>query len=1114
MTSMTDALGNTERYETNLNKQVVKKIQKDGTIYKYNYDRVKRLTSTIDPMNYRINMEYSLGDDVLKTTDTLGRQVNYEYDILHNLTKKTDANGKYNLYTYDYRNNVVRHIDRRETIENFTYDLTDNLIEHKDKNENITRYTYDRVGNIKEVRQPNGALTKYEYDRNYNRIKVTNPRGKITNYTYDRDNRLVSETDPNGNTKRYNYNNNNNLKEYTTALGNTQKYEYDTDNNLIKEIDPRNKIKQYTYDKNNRLTKTTSELNNSANFTYDVVDNVIGIKDPKGTNTVFDYNDIGKVVQERSVDNTIRTYNYDRAGRLISKINKDRTKIAYDYDENDNIIKKYYLDLHNRETDNSIVYSYNGENMRLGMNDKNGLSKTLYDNNGNLVESTSNQNRDKVQYEYDENNRLIKMKYPNDIIVTYTYDDNGNIKKVTDKDGLKTYYTYDDNDNEVIRTTGLVETERRYDADNRLIRIRNQHKMSSELIDEYSYRYDSNNNIIEEIKREPYRKKINLLDMEEVEENDRTIRVTKQTFTYDDENKLTDARVERLGMKALTEPSVTTYHYEYDQNGNRTLVDIKDDNLTMESTVYEYDRLNRMIRSREVTAKGLYIYEYKYDDNGNLIQEDRHRAYETQPVLYQNIRRYEYTKDNKLEAVYSGNILLVAYTYDGDGTITSSLDRDLDFNQNLNINDRSYLNRLTNNQRQLINKVNPNDSFLYELTEYVMDRNQEYSQVLMERDGTGQLSSVYTYGNQRINYENYNNLTGIYTYDGRGSVSAVIGGYGDFRASYWYDGLGNVKSQIHGYGVFGNGKKYFGYNAEQYNPVTGNQNLRARQVNIRRQRFLTEDTYLGNKTDILSLNRYIYGNGNPLKYKDPSGHMVDILLEQYGPALIDYADDLWNIVASGFVATGTWIATREISKKIKDIDFKTLIEPRPRVQTFVPRANDSEIRRQVDATAANIYILDISFSKSESNVKKAISQAESLSQTNTCGGVGYNNNEEDDDDNDLEKYGPNKDYKSNETKIDSGKSRPPKTSEPNSIYEQLNDDGTVKSRAFYNDNGNEFARQDFDHSHYSKELNEDLLNGHEHTKFYNGNGQVNGKKLAPLPNGYDNLPSIISGGDK
>ena len=830
----------------------------------------KHLTSTIDPMNYRINLIYSLGDDILKTTDTLGRQVNYEYDILHNQTKKIDANNNIELYIYDYRGNVTKKIDRRETIENFTYDLTDNLIEYKDKNENITRYTYDKVGNIKEVRQPNGALTKYEYDNNYNRIKLTNPRGKITTYTYDRDNRLISETDPLGNTKRYNYNRNNNLTKYISNLGNTTSFEYDTDNNLIKEIDSKNKVKQYTYDKLHRLTKTKSELNNTAEFSYDTVDNVIGIKDPNGTNTVFDYNDVGKVVQERSVDNTIRTYNYDRAGRLISKVNKDHTKIAYDYDANDNLVKKYYLDLNNQQIDDNIIYSYNAENNRLGMNDKSGLSRTLYDNKGNLIVSTSNNDKDLVRYEYDTNDRITKIIYPTNATVAYTYDENGNIKTVIDKDGLKTTYTYDENDNEVIRTTGLIETNKRYDADNRLIRIKNEHRFTGELIDEYSYRYDSNNNIIEEIKREPYRKKVSLLDIEKTEENDHTIRATKQTFTYDAENKLTDARVERLGMKDLSESNITTYHYEYDPNGNRTLVEIKDDGLTLESTVYTYDRLNKLVSSREVTASGLYLYEYTYDDNGNLVSEDRHRQFEIQRT---NIRRYEYTKDNKLESVYSGNTLLVSYTYDGDGTITSSLERDLDLNQNLNIHDTNYLNSLTNNQRQLINKVSTNDSFLYELTEYVTDKNRPYSETLMERDGTGQLSTIYTYGNQRINTESYNNLSGLYTYDGRGSVSAVIGSYGDFRASYWYDGLGNVKSQIHGYGAFGSGKKYYGYNAEQYNPVTGNQNLRARQVNIRRQRFLSEDTYLGTFTETLSINRYIYGNDNPLKYKDPSGYI-------------------------------------------------------------------------------------------------------------------------------------------------------------------------------------------------------------------------------------------------
>lgn len=167
----------------------------------------------------------------------------------------------------------------------------------------------------------------------------------------------------------------------------------------------------------------------------------------------------------------------------------------------------------------------------------------------------------------------------------------------------------------------------------------------------------------------------------------------------------------------------------------------------------------------------------------------------------------------------------------------------------------------------------------------------------MERDGTGHFSTIYTYGNQRINTESYNNLGGLYIYDGRGSVSSVIGSYGDFRATYWYDGLGNVKSQIYGYGVFGSGKKYYGYNAESYNPVTSNQNLRARQVNIRRQRFLTEDTYLGTYTETLSINRYIYGNDNPLKYKDPSencacfGNNVNSFVE----ALSNYRNQALNI---------------------------------------------------------------------------------------------------------------------------------------------------------------------------------------------------------------------------
>ncbi|HWT73470.1 MAG TPA: hypothetical protein VN258_01930 [Mobilitalea sp.] len=40
-------------------------------------------------------------------------------------------------------------------------------------------------------------------------------------------------------------------------------------------------------------------------------------------------------------------------------------------------------------------------------------------------------------------------------------------------------------------------------------------------------------------------------------------------------------------------------------------------------------------------------------------------------------------------------------------------------------------------------------------------------------------------------------------------------------------------------------------------------------------RFITEDTYTGQQNDPLSLNLYTYCVNNPIKYDDPSGHMVN-----------------------------------------------------------------------------------------------------------------------------------------------------------------------------------------------------------------------------------------------
>lgn len=94
-----------------------------------------------------------------------------------------------------------------------------------------------------------------------------------------------------------------------------------------------------------------------------------------------------------------------------------------------------------------------------------------------------------------------------------------------------------------------------------------------------------------------------------------------------------------------------------------------------------------------------------------------------------------------------------------------------------------------------------------------------------------------------------------------------------------------------------------------------------------------------------------------------------------------------------------------------------------------------------------------------------------------------------------------------ETPIFTGKSKPWESgATPNSIYEQLNPDGTVKSRAFYDESGRWFNRQDFDHDHFDKKT-QMYYQPHEHSCHYNQNGYRDGIWDGPLTPGYNNLPT-------
>ena len=68
------------------------------------------------------------------------------------------------------------------------------------------------------------------------------------------------------------------------------------------------------------------------------------------------------------------------------------------------------------------------------------------------------------------------------------------------------------------------------------------------------------------------------------------------------------------------------------------------------------------------------------------------------------------------------------------------------------------------------------------------------------------------------------------------------------------------------------------YNGESYNPNIQSQYLRARYYNVVTANFLTEDSYLGNINQPLTLNRYNYCTSNYLNYVDSSGHIIGTII--------------------------------------------------------------------------------------------------------------------------------------------------------------------------------------------------------------------------------------------
>ncbi|MCP4707665.1 MAG: RHS repeat-associated core domain-containing protein, partial [Planctomycetes bacterium] len=208
-----------------------------------------------------------------------------------------------------------------------------------------------------------------------------------------------------------------------------------------------------------------------------------------------------------------------------------------------------------------------------------------------------------------------------------------------------------------------------------------------------------------------------------------------------------------------------------------------------------------------------------YDDNGNNIQKSN----------VGEATDYYYDYENRLFEVQTGADIM-EYEYDSDGIRVSSTK-----------------NSITTN--------------------YLVDKNRDYAQVLEEKDQAGNLQVEYVHGDDLISQNRSGDIS-YYHYDGLGSTRSLTDDSAAITDTYTYEAFGTLIGQT------GDTPNNFLYTGEQYDPNVGFYYLRARYYSPGIGRFVTQDPWGGVSYDPITLHKYLYANASPINGYDPSGLMT------------------------------------------------------------------------------------------------------------------------------------------------------------------------------------------------------------------------------------------------
>jgi RHS repeat-associated protein len=921
---VTDRLGNVTVYEYDDDGNVVTQTDALGNTTGYTYDARGNKLSETDALGNTTTYTYDAQDNMLSQTDPLGNTTTYTYNSRGQVLTTTDPLGNVTTNTYDGNGNLTSTTDPLGNVTTNTYDAAGNMTSMTDPLGNVTTYTYDAVGNMISQTDPLGNVTTFTYDANGNKLSETMTRTVsssvetvTTTYVYDGMNRLVQTIDPYGDTTTIEYNAIGKQSAMVDKLGNRTRYEYDARGNLTRLVYPDGMEETYTYDAENRKLTFTDRAGRTTSYTYDVLGRLIETTFPDGAFTQTEYDAVGRVSRVIDERGNATQYTYDAVGRNISVTDALGNTTLYEYDGNGNRIGM------TNANGNAFEYEYDANNRLIRTTFPDGTTASIaYDALGKKISETD-QAGNTTQFEYDALGRLIRVTDALGNITSYAYDEVGNMISQTDANGNSTTFEYDNLGRQIRRILPLGMEEStaygaagnvisqtdfngntitfEYDVNNRLIRknfsdgtwetyvytATGQRDTVTDSRGVTSYQYDLRDRLTR--RTDPDGTSISYTYDEAGNRISVTIPTGTTNYTYDALNRLS----------TVTDPDGGVTTYTYDAVGNRVSVTYPNGTVAE----YTYDALNRLTNlvNRKSGGEIISSYAYTLGSAGNRIQVVENTG---RTVDYTYDATYKLTQESINDPV--SGLRVISYTYDPVGNRLTKTDNGVVTNYTYDANDRLLTENGTtytyDDNGNTLTKVSATENVSYsydfqnrliqvtdavggsvvgyvydvdgirvqktvdgtDVTNYLVDKNRDYAQVLEERDASNALIVSYIYGDDLISQKRIGG-TSYYHYDGLGSTRALTDATEIVLNTYTYEAFGTlIASTV----VMPNDYLFTG---EQYDPNIGFYYLRARYYMPQQGRFLTMDTWPGSAFDPTSLHKYLYVGNNVINRLDPSG---------------------------------------------------------------------------------------------------------------------------------------------------------------------------------------------------------------------------------------------------